>query len=434
MKRKAFQIKGRNNRAHIVDIEKKLSALKGVEEVSADDTSEILLVSYDEDHVTLDELAQVIENTGHVSIVNTGSSGAKIIYLLAVGLILFLFFVLHRQTDLFHLFGRLSPVSLLEGSGVSYAMLLLVGFLTAFHHLPTCGSVIMTQCLSKQDDTKYPALKPSLLFNIGRLLSYTIVGALMGALGSVVIFSPQTSSILQLVIGVLIMITGLNLLDAFHWLRPLKACPGKGFMNKIRHHQKGKRPFYVGLLTALLPCGLPAMQLIALSTQSPLSGATAMFFFSLGSTPLLFAVGVLSTSLSQKFTDKMMAVGALIVIFLGAMMFYRGWALSGFQTRSGITPEIRSTFDGDYQFVQTTLERDNPPYLIVYAHTPVKWLIHAEAEEIVTCNNPVDLPGLNIHHYLEAGENIIMFTPERMGTFTYRCGMGNLQGTVSVRE
>lgn len=87
-----------------------------------------------------------------------------------------------------------------------------------------------------------------------------------------------------------------------------------------------------------------------------------------------------------------------------------------------------------YQSIYWTLERGNPPYLTVYLEVPVRLVIEANEEQITGCNRVVHIPELDIYHEIEPGTNLILFTPLVLGTFTYTCAMGNLQGTIVVHE
>lgn len=86
----------------------------------------------------------------------------------------------------------------------------------------------------------------------------------------------------------------------------------------------------MGMLNGLMPCGpLQAMQLYALSTGSFAQGALSMFVFSLGTVPLMFGLGALSSFLSARFTGVMLKASGAMVIFLGVVMLNNGLSLYG---------------------------------------------------------------------------------------------------------
>jgi plastocyanin domain-containing protein len=214
---------------------------------------------------------------------------------------------------------------------------------------------------------------------------------------------------------------------------------------------KGRSPLYIGLLNGLMPCGpLQAMQLYALSTGSPLKGGLSMLVFSLGTAPLMFGLGALSSLLSRKFTAKVMAAGAALVVVLGLLMFSNGWNLSGF----GSLPDIaRGVFgsapapapvrggtgggvviENGVQIVNSVLSPGGYPAITVQAGIPVKWIINAPAGSINGCNNRAIIREYGIEHRFNPGDNVIEFTPEKTGTFRYSCWMGMIRSSITVVE
>jgi hypothetical protein len=243
------------------------------------------------------------------------------------------------------------------------------------------------------------------------------------------------------------VLMGLNMLGLFRRLRPRLpkiftprgAGPGTG----------RKKPLVVGLLNGLMPCGpLQAMQLYALSTGSPLAGGFSMFLFSMGTVPLMFGVGALSSLLSKKFTRKVMKAGAILVTVMGMTMFSYGWGLSGPKAGSGggagaapNPPGLVSTpagapppGEGEVQLVNSTLRPGSYPAITVRRGVPVKWIIDAPRGSITGCNNRMIIREYRIEHRFSPGENLIEFTPEKTGRFSYTCWMGMIRGSITVIE
>ena len=219
--------------------------------------------------------------------------------------------------------------------GMSYGILFIIGLLTSFHCIAMCGGINLSQCVRSQatdyhQDSKLSTLSPGILYNTGRVISYTVLGGLVGAAGSVISFSGSAKGIVQLVAGVFMVIMGLNMLNLFPWLHRLNLRMPRILTSRIYDQKGSNGPFYVGLLNGLMPCGpLQAMQLYALSTGSSFKGALSMLLFSLGTVPLMFGLGALSSLLSKRFTGKMMTVSATLVVILGVIMFSNGMNLSG---------------------------------------------------------------------------------------------------------
>ncbi len=191
-----------------------------------------------------------------------------------------------------------------------------------------------------------------------------------------------------------------------------------------------------------MPCGpLQAMQLYALGTGSFAAGALSMFMFSLGTVPLMFGLGAVTSILSGKFTHRMMKASAVLVIALGVIMANRGFALSGFSlpsmpfgtggsTRSG---NIATIQDG-IQLVTTNLQPGRYEPITVQKGIPVRWTVRAEKGSINGCNNEIVIPRFNARKKLEPGDNIIEFTPTETGTFAYSCWMGMIRSKITVVE
>jgi hypothetical protein len=251
--------------------------------------------------------------------------------------------------------------------------------------------------------------------------------------------------IVQLVAGVFMVIMGMNMLGVFPWMSKFVPRMPRIFAQKINSEKrKSKNPLIVGLLNGLMPCGpLQAMQIYALSTGSAINGAISMFLFSLGTVPLMFGIGALSSVLTKKFTSKVMTVGAMLVVVLGFSMFSNGFSLSGLSTKlspsSAVSDESQiNTSDIEmkdgYQIVNSTLASGGYPAITVQAGTPVKWIIDAPQGSINGCNNRMIIPEYNMEYEFKTGENTIEFTPTKTGTFSYSCWMGMIRSDITVLE
>ncbi|OPZ85902.1 MAG: hypothetical protein BWY74_03785 [Firmicutes bacterium ADurb.Bin419] len=175
------------------------------------------------------------------------------------------------------------------------------------------------------------------------------------------------------------------------------------------------------------------MQIYALGTGSFFAGAASMFFFSIGTVPLMFGFGALSSFLSRKFNHKMMKVSAILVIVLGIMMAGRGFNLSGINisfANSG-AGSIATIEDG-VQRVTTEMKSGSYAPIVVQKGIPVIWTIKADEGELNGCNNPVTIPKYNVVKELIPGVNVIEFTPEETGNITYTCWMGMIYGNIKV--
>ena len=234
---------------------------------------------------------------------------ASINQVIGIGIILSALFIIFRQFGALNIFNAFPQAE----QGMGYGLLFIIGILTSIHCVAMCGGINISQCVPHMENlangNKLASLKPSILYNAGRVISYTVIGGIVGGLGSVVSFSGWAKGLVAIIAGIFMVIMGLNMLNIFPWLRKFSPRLPKIFAGKINAEKQGnnKSPLYIGLLNGLMPCGpLQAMQLFALSTGSPIKGALSMLLFSLGTVPLMFGLGALSSLLSKRFTKKMM--------------------------------------------------------------------------------------------------------------------------------
>jgi sulfite exporter TauE/SafE len=299
------------------------------------------------------------------------------------------------------------------------------------------------------------AFVPAFLYNLGRVVSYTAVGFMVGALGSAITFTPAMQGVLKLIAGIFMIIMGINMHEKtrwvfssfFPWLRRLNPRLPKFIaarVNKEKGHSKS--PLIVGLLNGFMPCGpLQAMQIYALSTGNPFAGALSMFLFSMGTVPLMFGLGAASSIMSKKFTSKAMTVGAVLVVVLGLSMLTQGFSLSNISNNapaatSAETADSRPSaasgivIEDGYQIVKNTLSRRGYPIVTVQKGIPVRWIIEAPEGSITGCNNRLFIDEYGIEYSFKIGENIIEFLPDKAGIFQYSCWMGMIRSTITVVE
>ncbi|MFO7295426.1 MAG: sulfite exporter TauE/SafE family protein [Clostridia bacterium] len=442
--RKTLKIEGMSCTSCEMRIENALKKLDGVVDVKATFGSSSVYVTYDENVVSLDKIIEAIEKL-HYQVKNKAgeqvvsrpdakkASGDKMTVnqFLGIGVILFALYFIIKNTVGFNFVPEVNQ-------SMGYGILFSVGLLTSLHCIAMCGGINLSQCVSynfeEGGSSKFSRLKPSLLYNSGRVVSYTIIGGIVGALGSVISFSGAAKGIVAIISGVFMVIMGLNMLNVFPWLRKLNPRMPRIFGNKIYKGAGKYGPFYIGLLNGLMPCGpLQAMQIYALGTGSFLAGAASMFLFSLGTVPLMFGFGAVSSLISRRFTHRMMKVSAMLVIILGVVMVNRGLSLSGVNiafasSGSGNVAKI----EGNVQVVTTQIDSNSYEPIIVQKGIPVRWTIRAEESDLNGCNNPLIIPKYNIQKELVPGDNIIEFTPTEEGNIVYTCWMGMIRSNIKV--
>jgi uncharacterized protein len=453
---KKLQVKGMTCTGCETRIESALNALPGVEKVRAQVKDGSVEVTYDSVQVSPEAFEKAITKLGYTVGANDQPEVKKSGVARIVGLIALLmtFFLLGSRFGWFQVFNFFP----LASNDTGYGMLFVIGLLTSVHCVAMCGGINLSQCISGAGGQgRFSGFWPSIKYNLGRVISYTVIGGSVGALGSVVQFSGTARGVLQLLAGVLMVFMGLSLSGLVPALARFTPHLPKALGLKIAKEKKrSNSPLYVGLLNGLMPCGpLQAMQLYALSTGSLWGGAFSMLLFSLGTVPLMFALGALSSILSRKFTKYMVTVGAVLVVVMGISMFQNGLALSGINISSGVAqseavqaeekaentpPQTSSAGKGqapsndNVQEIASQLTGYGYPAITVKAGIPVKWTINAPKGSLNGCNSSLIIPEYKIEKKLAEGDNVIEFTPNRTGTFTYSCWMGMIRSTIKVVE
>jgi Uncharacterized conserved protein len=451
VKTEFFRITGMSCIACQNRIEQELSAAPGVRSAAVSYRAGTAKVVYDTSVLTADGIRKIVESLGYgVAGGNGDAQSARTLpaWARASGLLA----VIIAAALLFDRYGVALFTSFPAAqTGMRLGMLFFVGLLTSVHCIAMCGGINLTQTLAVSGPRNgiKSSLVPGLLYNGGRVVSYTITGAAAGGIGSVFSFSGRARGAVQLAAGIFMVVMGINMLGLFPFLRRIVPhLPARLGAKLSRTRAARANPFIIGLLNGLMPCGpLQAMQLYALASGSALRGAAAMLLFALGTVPLMFGLGVLSTVLSSKFTHRVMTAGACIVAVMGITMFTQGWVLSGLSLPSagGSSPVPAVTGTGavqagsavsrtenGVQTVSSTLSSGRYPAITVQQGIPVRWTIHAPPGSINGCNNRMIIPEYNIEYQFKTGDNTISFTPDKTGTFRYSCWMGMIRSSIRV--
>ena len=221
---------------------------------------------------------------------------------------------------LFLLLQKAGLVNLVGGGQVTYGTAFVIGIIAS---LSTCMAVVgglvlsMSATFARGGDT----VRPQVLFHVGRLISFFLLGGVIGALGAAFQLSAVASFVLGLVIALVMFILGINLLDVFPWAKKLQPSMPKFFakhttgLSKLNHSLS---PFLVGIATFFLPCGFTqSMQLYTLTTGTFLKGGLTMLVFALGTLPVLAMVSFSSLSIqnSSKAGIFFKSAGLIVIMF-----------------------------------------------------------------------------------------------------------------------
>ncbi|MDR2655549.1 MAG: sulfite exporter TauE/SafE family protein [Oscillospiraceae bacterium] len=485
-------------------IERKLRNTAGIKSVTVSYSAGTADIAYDPGLISVKDIAAIIEKLDYQALTGGEKQEAGVSRVAGIlAAVVFLYVLLQRFGVLNLLVpGQLADAQMTRAGLTGYGMLFVTGLITSIHCVAMCGGINLSQCIPREDipagnkKSRFSAFRPAFLYNLGRVISYTLIGAVLGFVG--LLFGGGGSSmglpamaqgVLKFIAGAFMVIMGINMLGLFPWLRKLQPRMPKIFARKVGAEKaKSKSPLVIGLLNGLMPCGpLQSMQIVALASGSPFAGALSMFLFSAGTVPLMLGLGSVVSALGRKFTQKVMTAGAVLVVVLGLAMLSQGGSLSGLLLPDALfavilvlcalgvvssipfkkpgykavsalaslalalvmaaavniwaAPGASAADNGGVkivdgkQVVSSALSAGSYPNIAVEAGTPVKWIINAPNGSINGCNNRINIQEYGISNYLfKPGDNVIEFTPDKAGRFQYSCWMGMIRGYITVRE
>src|SRR3989344_465927 len=284
--------------------------------------------------------------------------------------------------------------------------------------------------------------KPHLFFNLGRLISYAILGGAIGSLGSVFNFSSSTLGFLIIFAGIIMFVLGLKMTEVFPRLSGGLMLP-KGISRLFGLHTEvkeysHKNSLITGALTFFLPCGFTqAMQVYAISTGSFTQGGLVMFLFALGTMPGLLGIGGLTSVVKGAFARYFFKFVALILLILSVWNISNGYNLTGITFTGSSENDAKQEqlsgkmIDGE-QVVEITQSGSgyNPRKVTVKKDVPVKLLINTT--NFYVCTSTFVIPKFQIFSQLREGINEIKFTPTETGRIKFSCSMGMYTGIINV--
>ena len=337
--------------------------------------------------------------------------------ILIITVLILIFYLLYKLIG-FNIFNVIPPID----SNITYGMLFITGLFTSIHCISMCGAINLLTVINKTGKRNY---KRPILYNLGRLISYTFLGAVVGLIGSTITINNKVSGIIILLAATIMFLMALSMLGVIP-LRKVKRLNGK---------LKTKSPFLIGLLNGLMPCGpLQAMQVYALSTGSPIKGAISMFLFCLGTIPLMLSTGLILTRLNSKNKILINKIDTCLILILSLVMLNQALLsldIDLFKNQKEETYQ-KSIIKDNYQEIKINASYGNYQDIIIQKDIPVRLIIHVDKDKLTGCNNEIYLKKYNIKKKLVAGDNLIEFTPTKVETLTYTCYMNMIKNNIKV--
>lgn len=295
---------------------------------------------------------------------------------------------------------------------------------------------------------------PILAFLATKLIAYTILGFILGSFGAALALSDNVRIIMQLLAGGYMIAVALNLLNIHPIFKYAIIQPPRFLFKIVKDTTKNKdlfAPALLGALTIFIPCGTTlAMEAFAISSGNTILGAAVMGTFTLGTVPLFFGLGFLTTTLGDVFRTRFFKLAGVLVMYLGITTFNSSLILAGSPiTLQTIKDQIPITIDlsggtsvannsnvrmengvqiTDISIFPTSY---NPNYIQVRSNIPVK--LNLTPTGGLGCTSAFRIPQLGISQTLVQNQTTaVEFTPTKPGKIAWTCSMGMYSGVIEV--
>ena len=299
---------------------------------------------------------------------------------------------------------------------------------------------------------------PIFLFLVAKIIAYTLLGALLGWLGSFLTLSPMTRAMLMIAIGIFMVGNALRMFNVHPIFRYFSIEPPKFIIRYIRRTAKGTdtfTPLFLGALTVFIPCGITqAMMATALGTGSVAMGAALMFAFTLGTSPVFFIVAYLTTELGSRLEKFFMRFVAVVLLILGFVTLDGGLNVLGsslsFQNltlRLTAQDDARNLFPSNNDSApiadspqtsfpdgELVLNVNNNGYFPRTLKAPANknFTLNLVTNQTYSCARDFVIPALNFYELLpDTGAVQVSIPAQKSGsTLFFTCSMGMYTGRI----
>jgi len=294
--------------------------------------------------------------------------------------------------------------------------------------------------------------RPHIFFNLGRIIAFFTLGGLLGLFGSVFRLNSSVTGALTIIVGFVMVILGLQLTELFPKLSSKGVSLPAGISKKLgikQHSEKEyshKNALLLGAVSFFLPCGFTqAMQLVAVSSGSFVTGATVMGLFAIGTTPGLLGIGALASAVKGSFAKSFFRFFGVAVVMLAFYNIANGLNLMGYHVSiqnqpgtSSVTNQqtvgaVTETKNGQVLATTFTVSGDiNPSIFNVEVGKP--YILEVDAKENGQgCMSTIMIPGIYKNPLLiKKGKMQLPFTIDKPGTYQITCAMGIPRGTINA--
>lgn len=204
----------------------------------------------------------------------------------------------------------------------------LLGFFGSFHCAGMCGPIALA--LPTGGSSLWSRVGGKLLYNLGRVLTYSLMGAIIGFFGrALMLVADQVY--FSYALGVILILLGIfavnldklvmrfGVLNRFYvWLQSV--------LGKLLGRRQASSLFVVGVLNGFLPCGLVYMALLgAVASGDQWSGMLYMAAFGLGTFPMMLGLSLAGNYLSMKWRNRIRKIYPILFVLMGILLIVRAW-------------------------------------------------------------------------------------------------------------
>jgi sulfite exporter TauE/SafE len=278
-----------------------------------------------------------------------------------------------------------------------------------------------------------------------KLITYSLLGLVLGLAGNFFTPSPKLSGILNLIVAGFMIGVALEALKVHPIFRYFLLQPPKFVRKLVKENAKKEgllNGAVLGASTVFIPCGITqAMMALAISSQNPLTGMATLFAFILGTIPLFLILGLTATKLNQRYSRLMSKAIAVVLLVLALYTILYSFRLLGFtvgttSTGQAVQPQnvLMESASSQVQTLNLGLTDRGyiPQSFVVKKGIPVELTItNTEARG---CIQSFVIPDLNVRKLVRLGESTsISFTPQKVGKIGFTCSMGMYYGEINVQ-
>ncbi|UMB61365.1 sulfite exporter TauE/SafE family protein [Lutibacter sp. A80] len=207
---------------------------------------------------------------------------------------------------------------------------LVLGLAGSFHCIGMCGPIAFVLPVDRSSKSKL--IFQTILYHLGRIISYSLIGLLFGFIGKGLYLAgfQQRLSILMGVVMIAIVIIPVSIFNKYNFSKPIYKIIGK-----VKHKlglyltkKSNKALFLIGFFNGFLPCGLVYMALLgSISTGNVLNGSLYMAIFGVGTIPLMTGAIFLGDFVNLSIRNKIQKAIPVFVVIIGLLFILRGLGL-----------------------------------------------------------------------------------------------------------